>query len=66
MNNDPTPPAPTPTPDTKQAPPHHPVGTPHRFAQHTLRVLAYGLLTGAATAAGKAVMDIVITLIHQH
>lgn len=40
--------------------------TPRRLARKALRILAYGILTGAATTAGKAAMDIVITLIHHH
>lgn len=61
-----TPAAPTPTPTSPPAPPRNPVAPAHRLARRVLRVLAYGLLTGAATTAGKAAMDLAITLIHHH
>jgi hypothetical protein len=57
-----TPPAPN-TPATQS---HDPATTPRHLARQALRILAYGILTGAATTAGKAAMDIVITLIHHH
>ena len=59
------PPAPTPTPNTP-AQPSAPAKTRRRLARRALRILAYGILTGAATTAGNAAMDIVITLIHHH
>lgn len=61
-----TPPAPTSTPDTPAAQSHDPAAAPRRLARQAMRILACGILTGAATAAGKAAMDIVITLIHHH
>lgn len=58
-----TPKASTPTPAAQS---DGSAATPRRLARQALRILAYGILTGAATTAGKAAMDIVITLIHQY
>ena len=66
MNLHHTPAAPTPTPTSTPAPPRGPVTPARRLTRRVLRVLGYGLLTGAATAVGKAAMDLAITLIHHH
>ncbi len=61
-----TPPAATNTPATVPDQHHEPTPAPRRLARRTLRIIAYGLLTGAATTAGKAAMAAVIWLIHNH
>ncbi|MEU8183694.1 hypothetical protein AB0B85_09965 [Micromonospora sp. NPDC049044] len=57
-----TPPASTTTPEGRH---EDRSVAPERRGRGTLRVITYGILTGAATAAGKAIVDAVIWLI-QH
>ncbi|WP_327009764.1 hypothetical protein OHA72_22545 [Dactylosporangium sp. NBC_01737] len=59
-------PPPTTTPDTPPSQHHNPTPEPRRLARRALQVITYGLLTGAATTAGKAAMDTMIWLIHHH
>ncbi|WP_091254422.1 hypothetical protein [Micromonospora matsumotoense] len=60
-----TPPVPTTTSDSP-CQHHEPTAAPRHHTRRALRIISYGILNGAATTAGRALMDAVLWLIQHH